>query len=204
MMEDERYEVAMRVLEMSTVLKPSDAYALVLEELGEPKRKLALIIGALEAQAIRMAQMHYKPPRPFTHDLMLNVLAEGGLTLLKGVISKVNDGIYYAELHVQRTDGTRFTVDARSTDVISLSMRSGFPLFVPEGLLEREQLRNVSEDGSTYTVSLNTVNLSVLKREMQTAIEREDYERASQLRDEIRRREKEQPKSEPTDERIKK
>lgn len=87
-------EIEIRVLDMSAVLKPSDAFALVLEELGGGFRKLALIIGKQEAQAIKMGQMSYTPPRPFTHDLMLSVMEKGGLVPVKGVIYEVKDGIY--------------------------------------------------------------------------------------------------------------
>lgn len=184
-------EIPVRMLDMSTVLKPSDAFALVLEETEGEHRRLALIIGAVEAQAIRIAQLGYRPPRPFTHELMLEVMKEGGLEPVKGVISAVKNGIYYADLYVQRNDGSVFQVDARSTDVISLSLRDGFPLYVLEEVLEREQLRNISPDGSVYTVSINMVDMDTLKHEMQMAVEKEDYERASQLRDEIKRREAE-------------
>lgn len=90
---------------------------------------------------------------------------------------------------MQRADGTEFQVDARTTDVISLALRKKFPLYVYEDILEREQLRNISPDGSTYTVSVNTIDLNSLKKAMAEAVEQEDYERASQLRDEIRKRE---------------
>ena len=156
---------------MSAVLKPSDSFALVLEELGGHFRKLALIIGKQEAQAIKMGQMSYTPPRPFTHDLMLAVMKEGGLTPVKGLIYEVKDGIYSSYLYVQRED------------------RKKFPLYVYEDILEKEQLRNISPDGSTYTVSVNTIDLESLKKAMAEAVEQEDYERASQLRDEIRKRE---------------
>jgi hypothetical protein len=182
-------EIEIKVLDMSAVLRPSEAFALVLEELGGHFRKLALIIGKQEAQAIKMGLMSYTPPRPFTHDLMLAVMKEGGLIPVKGLIYEVKDGIYSSYLYVQRADGTEFQVDARTTDVISLALRKKFPLYVYEDILEREQLRNISPDGSTYTVSVNTIDLDSLKKAMAEAVEQEDYERASQLRDEIRKRE---------------
>ena len=180
-------EIEIRVLDMSAVLKPSDAFALVLEELGGGFRKLALIIGKQEAQAIKMGQMSYTPPRPFTHDLMLSVMEKGGLVPVKGVIYEVKDGIYSSYLFVRCADETIFQVDARTTDVISLSLRKKFPLYVYEDILEREQLRNISADGSTYCVSINTIDIDSLKKAMDEAVENEDYERASQLRDEIRK-----------------
>ncbi len=184
-------EIELKVLDMSSVLKPSDSFALVLEEVGGRERKLALIIGAMEAQGIRMAKMHYKPPRPFTHELMLSIMKAGRLRLEKGVIYEVKDGIYYTYLYVRRSDGESEIVDARTSDAIVLSLRAGFPLYVYEDLLEREQLRNISPDGSKYTVTMNSVDMGMLKRAMEEAVACEDYERASLLRDEIRRREHE-------------
>lgn len=183
-------DIEIRFMDLSTVLKPSDSYALVLKEADGKERKLALIIGASEAQAIRMAQLHYNPPRPFTHDLMLNVMYEGGLKPVKAVIYEVKEGIYYSYLYVQRVDGSIFYVDARTTDVVSLSMRNGFPLYVKESILDREHLREISDDGSKYSLTLNAVDVETLKQAMSQAVACEDYERASMLRDEIRKREK--------------
>ncbi|WP_177602729.1 bifunctional nuclease family protein [uncultured Phocaeicola sp.] len=192
-MEEACNEILVRVVDMSTVLKPSEAFALVLEEKGgERRRRLALIIGAVEAQTIRISQLGYRPPRPFTHDLMLSVMKAAGMEPVKGVISAVKNGIYYANLYVRQSDGTVFHVDARSTDVITLSIRAKFPLYVLDDVLEREQLRNISPDGSAYTVPVNIVDMETLKREMQAAVDREEYELASKYRDEIKRREMEE------------
>ena len=83
-------------------------------------------------------------------------------------------------------------VDARTSDAIVLSLRAGFSLYVYEDILEREQLRNISMDGSTYTLTVNSVDMDTLKKAMEEAVAAEDYERASQLRDEIRKREHEE------------
>ncbi len=185
-------EVEVEVLAISAVLKPSDSFALVLEEVGGKQRKLALIIGVAEAQSIKMGKLAYTPPRPFTHDLMLDVMEYGGMECVKGVIYKVKDGIYYSYLYIRCHDGETGAIDARTSDVISLALRKYFPLYVYEDVLEHEQLRNISEDGFTYAVSANSVDLDTLKKAMDEAVQCEDYERASQLRDEIRKREQEQ------------
>lgn len=185
-------EIEVKILDMSTVLRPSNSFALVLEEVGVEKRKLALIIGAAEAQSIKMGEMNYRPPRPFTHDLMLHVMEAGGLECEKAVIYEVKNGIYYSYFYIRRADGEIEAVDARTSDVVALSLRAKFPLYVYEDVLEREQLRNVSTDGSIYTLTVNSVDLDTLKKAMEEAVASEDYERASQLRDEIRKREQEQ------------
>lgn len=182
-------EVRMEVFDMSTVLRPSSAYALVLKEDGPKERKLAMIIGAHEAQCIKVARLNYGTPRPLTYEMMKNVLSGSGVKIDKAVIYDIREGIYSSWIFVERPDGTVFRVDSRTTDAICLSYYMDFPLYVGDDLLEREMLRNISDDSSTYTVSMNNVNLSVLKKAMEEAVSAEDYERASQIRDEIRRRE---------------
>lgn len=184
-------EIELKFLDMSSVLKPSDSFALVLEEVGGEERKLALIIGAVEAQSIKMAEINYRPPRPFTHDLILSIMKAGSLTCVKGVIYQVRNGIYYTYLYIKRLDGEIELVDARTSDAIVLSMRMGFPIYVYEDILEKEHLRNISPNGS-FTLPVNSVNVEMLKKAMDEAVQREDYERASQLRDEIRKREHEE------------
>lgn len=182
-------EVRMEVFDMSTVLRPSSAYALVLKEDGPKERKLAMIIGAHEAQCIKVARLNYGTPRPLTYEMMKNVLSGSGVKIDKAVIYDIREGIYSSWIFVERPDGTVFRVDSRTTDAICLSYYMDFPLYVGDDLLEREMLRNISDDSSTYTVSMNNVNLSVLKKAMEEAVSAEDYERASQIRDEILRRE---------------
>lgn len=184
-------EIRLEVLDMSTVLRPSNAYALVLQEAGPGERKLAMIIGAHEAQCIKMARIGYKTPRPLTCEMMKNVLEGAGVTVRKAVIYDIREGIYSSWLHVETPDGNVFQVDSRTTDAICLSYYMHFPVCVDEELLEREMLRNISDDSSTYTVSMNNVDMNMLRKAMDEAVRAENYERASELRDEIRRREKE-------------
>ena len=167
--------------DMSTVLKPSDSYAMVLTEAeGGKDRKLAVIIGAPEAQAIKMAQIGYRTPRPFTHELLMNLIYEGGMDFIQAVIYDVKDGIYYTHLYMERQDGSEYEADARTTDVVALSMRAHFPIYIEEELLERERLRNISPDGSVYTLTVNAVSTDMLEQALAEAVKQEDYERASQ------------------------
>lgn len=182
-------EIELRYVEMSTVLKPSDSYAIVLEEVGGKHRQLALIIGTWEALAIRIVELPYRMPRPFTHDLILDILSQEGMYISKAVIYDVKEGIYYSYLYIVRSDNTEFKVDARTTDAISLSLRSKFPIYIYEHILEREKLRAFLSDGSCE-FTINSADTDMLKYALEDAVSREDYERASQLRDEIRRREK--------------
>ena len=94
-------EIELKVHDMSSTLQPADAYALVLEEVNG-NRKLPIIIGSLEAQAIKVVMMEYKMPRPLTHDLFLTVTKELGAALKKVLIYKVKDGVYYSYLFLEK------------------------------------------------------------------------------------------------------
>ena len=181
-------EREVKILDMSTVLRPLEAFALVLEEQGGKFRRLALIIGGIEAHCIRMARADYKTPRPLTHDLIVALGAGGRLTFEKAVIYEVNEGIYSSYLYIRREDGKRFRVDCRTTDAIVLSLKCGFRIYALEDLLEHEQLRHISPEGNSYNVSVNAVDTRTLRRAFEAAVRAEDYERAAELRDELERR----------------
>ena len=138
-----------------------------------------MIIGAPEAQAIKMAQIGYRTPRPFTHELLMNLIYEGGMDFIQAVIYDVKDGIYYTHLYMERPDGSEYEADARTTDIVALSMRAHFPIYIEEELL------------------VNAVSTDMLEQALAEAVKQEDYERASQLRDEIKRRKEEKETEEP-------
>ena len=175
-------EIELKVHDMSSTLQPADAYALVLEEVNG-NRKLPIIIGSLEAQAIKVVMMGYKMPRPLTHDLFLTVTKELGTALKKVLIYKVKDGVYYSYLFLEK-EGEVFKIDSRTSDAIALA------IYTTDEIMESEQLHEV---GSTaFSVNVNTVDVVMLKEALSKAIEEENYEQASRLRDEIKRREQEE------------
>ena len=181
-------EIELKVHDMSSTLQPADAYALVLEEVNG-SRKLPVIIGALEAQAIKVVMMGYKMPRPMTHDLCLTLMRELGATLKKVLIYKVKNGVYYSWLILEKGDEV-FQVDSRTSDAIALAMRCKCPIYTTAEIMESEHLHEV---GSTsFAVSANLLDVKVLKEALATAIKEENYEQASRLRDEIKRREQEE------------
>ena len=172
-------EIELKVHDMSSTLQPADAYALVLEEVNG-NRKLPIIIGSLEAQAIKVVMMEYKMPRPLTHDLFLTVTKELGAALKKVLIYKVKDGVYYSYLFLEK-EGEVFKIDSRTSDAIALAMRCGCPVYTTNEIME-----------SAFSVNVNTVDVVMLKEALSKAIEEENYEQASRLRDEIKRREQEE------------
>ncbi|MGL5273568.1 MAG: bifunctional nuclease domain-containing protein [Phocaeicola sp.] len=179
-------EVQVRIHDMSSTLHPANAYALVLEEVNG-ERKLPIIIGPLEAHAIKVAMKDYHPPRPLTHDLFVQLTSMLDIKLKKALIHDVKDGVFYSSLYFQQGE-SEVVLDARTSDAVALALRTNKPIYTTEALMESEHLHEVG-DGS-FSISINMVDVSLLKEELEKAISSENYEKASQLRDEIARREK--------------
>lgn len=181
-------EIELKIHDMSSTIHPADAYALVLEEVNGG-RKLPIIIGHLEAQAIKVMMLGYKVPRPLTHDLLLAVGNRIDLSLEKVVIYKVKDGIYYSYLHFEWR-GEKFEIDSRTSDAVALALRYGAPIYTTEDIMASEHMREMGE--GSFSVPVNMITMPMLKEALKKAVADENYEQASRLRDEINRREQEE------------
>ena len=124
--------VELKIHDMSSTLYPADAYALVLEEVVGG-RKLPIIIGHLEAQAIKVMMVKYQAPRPLTHDLFPTLTMHLGATLKQIVIYKAKDGVFYSYLYFDK-EGEEFKMDARTSDAVR------FTLFVSASTITIEPL----------------------------------------------------------------
>ena len=176
--------VELKIHDMSTTLYPADAYALVLEEV-DGGRKLPIIIGQQEAQAIKVMMMKYQPPRPLTHDLFQTLTMHLGATLKQIVIYKAKDGVFYSYLYFDK-EGEEIKIDARTSDAVALALRYKCPMYTTQTIMESEHLHDMGE--GKFSVPISSVSLQMLEEALQSAIEKEEYEQASQLRDEIRKR----------------
>lgn len=181
-------EIELKIHDMSTTLHPADAYALVLEE-KEGGRKLPIIIGHLEAQAIKVMMVKYHPPRPLTHDLFKGLTEQLGVSMTKMLIYKAKGGVFYSYLYFEK-DGEELKVDARTSDAVALALRYRCPMYATEDVIESEHLHDLGE--GKFSVPITSVSLQMLEEALALAIEKEDYEQASHLRDEIRRRKEEE------------
>ena len=177
-------EVELKIHDMSSTLYPADAYALVLEEV-DGGRKLPIIIGHMEAQAIKVMMVKYLPPRPLTHDLFLTVTRQFGIELKKILIYKAKDGVFYSYLYFEK-DGEEYKIDSRTSDAIALALRYKCPMYTTEDIMETEHLHDLGE--GKFSVPITSVSVELLEDALQKAIDKEDYETASQIRDEIRKR----------------
>lgn len=200
-------KIKLNVLGISYSQTQSGAYALVLtEENGD--RRIPIIVGAFEAQSIAIQLEGLKPPRPLTHDLFLNFATSFKIDLLEVNIYKLEEGVFFSKLLCD--DGkNRLAVDARTSDAIALALRFKCPIFTTEEIMERAGIvlefgkENVEKDAEKETGKTRPSTTSrpgksseeykdysndELKEMLQNAINKEDYERASMIRDEINRR----------------
>ncbi|MDO9612900.1 MAG: bifunctional nuclease family protein [Bacteroidota bacterium] len=198
------HKVKLNILGLSVSQSQSGAYALVLaEENGD--RRIPIIIGPIEAQSIAIQLEGLKPPRPLTHDLFKQMASAFNITISEVIIYKLEEGIFYSEL-VCIKDGNQLIIDSRTSDAVALALRFGSPIYTTEEILERagiviefenepnqeewnrpaseEQPRGKKHEYGKYT----SAELSEM---LTSAINDEDYERASAIRDEINRRRKE-------------
>lgn len=171
------------------------SYALVLaEESG--KRRIPIMIGAFEAQAIALHLEELKPPRPLTHDLFLSFSRAYGVELTEVLINKLEEGIFYSEL-VFSHDQESIRIDSRTSDAVALALRFKCPIYTTSEILEKAGIileDKIPEDsGNEEEMSddedlIENKPLSELEELLQQAIANEDYETASQIRDELKRR----------------
>ncbi len=186
-------KIQVDILGLSTSPASGGAYALILKEVNG-NRRLPIIIGAFEAQSIALEMEGIKPPRPLTHDLMKNLLESLGADLEEIVISELKDGTFYARLNFDSQE-----IDARPSDAIALAVRFGAPIYVSDAVMKEaafvpdEEQENSGEGAPPPKSKENRLTkLEALRSQLKEAIEREDYESAAKLRDEIRKFEQRQ------------
>ena len=182
----------MDILGLSTSPSSGGAYALILNEV-HGNRRLPIIIGTFEAQAIALELEHIKPPRPMTHDLLKNMVQAFGASVNQVFINDLSEGTFFAKI-IYEDDGHEREQDARPSDAIALAVRFDAAIYVDSDILEEAGI--VSESDSEDDLSVAPKNqdqpeemsrLEKLEQELQTAIDTENYEKAARLRDEIQK-----------------
>lgn len=184
-------KIKMDILGLSTSPSSGGAYALILNE-AEGKRRLPIIIGTFEAQAIALELEHIKPPRPMTHDLMKSIIDTFEADFTQVFINDLSEGTFFAKI-LYKLNGKELEQDARPSDAIALAVRFDAPIFVDEKVLDEAGIITESEGeegeltGSGEESSREMTKLEKLEQELQTAIDTENYEKAARLRDEIQK-----------------
>jgi bifunctional DNase/RNase len=190
-------KVDLRFLRITYSHTHAGAYALILTEV-EGDRRLPIIIGGVEAQAIAIQVENIKPARPLTHDLFKNLSDSLGVKLKEVIINDLVEGIFHAKLVLEQK-GKEVEIDARSSDAIALALRFECPIYTYEFILgaaglkveEGEEGEGGEETGVIKSEKKPSAasTMEELRNMLEEALDNEDYERASKLRDEIKRRE---------------
>ena len=193
--------IKLNVLGISYSQTQTGAYALVLSE-EEGERRIPIIIGGFEAQAIAIQLEGLKPPRPLTHDLFLNFSISFGIKLKEVMIYKLEEGVFYAQL-VCNNGGKDITIDARTSDAIALALRFKCPIYTSEEIIQKSgividienepgeaesQTPTTTAESSQEKSSYTDYSLEELEEMLDEAVNKEAYEKASLIRDEIQRR----------------
>lgn len=191
-------KVLVDILGLSTSPASGGAYALILREVNG-NRRLPIIIGAAEAQSIALEMEGIKPPRPLTHDLMKNIIGAFGGELTDIIIDDLRDGTFYAKLNIDSQQ-----IDSRPSDAIALAVRYGAHIFVSTAVMdeasfvpeeEDEEQPEQQEGDAGMAAKLKPKpepkakpsQLEQLRMQLKEAIEKENYEKAASLRDQIRK-----------------
>ena len=188
--------VEMEIFGLTTSTRTASAYALILME-ADGSRRLPIIIGAYEAQAIALEMEQIKPPRPMTHDLTMQIITELGGQIEYVVVHHLKEGTYYANISIKGSISCH-EIDARPSDAIALAVRFSCPIYVDELVLE--EVGVIHEDDSAQVDSMSDKSdatkqsrqnkkspFELLREQLQIAIETENYEKAASLRDKIQR-----------------
>ena len=167
---------------------PSKGYAVVLQELSGERRKLPIIVGSYEAQAIVVANERVVTPRPMTHDLINNIFREMQLDVREVVITDLIDGTFYAEIVIDDLRGRSQKIDSRPSDAFAVALRMGAQIFVDEEVMREAGILDHSSNEMKYEELQHGYKDStrVLEEQLQRAIEEEEYEKAAILRDKIK------------------
>jgi len=165
-------------------LTQSQASGVILKEL-DGDRTLPIIIGEYEAQSIALGLENIKPPRPITHDLTINIIESFGGQIERIVVTELKNNTYYAVVEIRRKMKL-FEIDSRPSDAIALAVRNNIPIFVAEKVMQKgsytsDEMQEI-EQGKIET---GKSRLDQLRKDLEDAVEREDYEKAARLRDEI-------------------
>lgn len=199
-------KIELEIVALKHSVTQTHNYAVILGE-KEGVRRLPIIIGGFEAQAIAVAMEGMEPNRPLTHDLFKNTMDAFSIVLREIIINDLNEGVFHATL-VCWKDGEIVEIDSRTSDALALAVRFDCPIFTYEevmgaaGVIFEESDDEDAEDDSfdkdldasieSSTTPLKARSLAELEELLDEMLRQEDYEQAAEIRDEMNRRKKEE------------
>ena len=191
-------KVELQVLNITNSQAQVGAFALLLGEVNG-ERQLPIIIGPAEAQATALYMKGVKTPRPLTHDLVMTIIGVLGASLLRVLIYKAKDGIFYSYIYLKK-DEEIIRIDTRTSDAVGMAIRAECPILIYESILEQECLRisneerrhpeesdEEAEDEKKRDLPRNVTSMA-LEEALEQAIKDENYELAAKIRDRINSR----------------
>lgn len=198
-------KIELEIVALSHSITQTHSYAVVLGEVNG-LRRLPIVIGGFEAQAIAVALEKMNPSRPLTHDLMKNFLTAFAIDLHEIIICDLQEGIFYSKL-VCSSENDTIEIDSRTSDALALAVRFGCPIYTYENILEsagilmedtgtgkkkklKQEVMVEEQNSGTGNDDLKTMSLEELNTLLNEVLESEDYIRAIAIRDEINNRKK--------------
>ena len=196
-------KVELEIINITQGFTQHHSYAVVLGEV-KGKRRLPIVIGAAEAQAIAVAIENMPPARPLTHDLFKTVMDTFNVVLSEIVITNLMDGVFYSKL-VCIFNGEEHEIDSRTSDAIALAIRFGCPIYIYSNILENsgivlmeenaepeilEEFSTISSSSPREKADYTVYTGKELEKLLSDALGAEDYEKAAAIRDEMKKREK--------------
>ena len=191
-------KIELEIVALSHSITQTHSYAVVLGEING-LRRLPIVIGGFEAQAIAVALERMQPSRPLTHDLMKNFMHAFNVELMEIIINDLQEGIFYSKLVCVNEHDT-VEIDSRTSDALALAVRFGCPIYTYENILENagilmedesKQKKSeipVQEAATISSRDLSKMSLQELEKLLSEVLEQEDYIRAIEIRDEIKKR----------------
>ena len=192
-------KIELEIVALSHSITQTQSYAVVLGEING-LRRLPIVIGGFEAQAIAVALERMSPSRPLTHDLMKNFMMAFNVDMHEIVINDLQEGIFYSKL-VCSSENDTVEIDSRTSDALALAVRFGCPIYTYDNILDQagvmmdEELNpkqeisaNVPIGNAAKNDSLKSMSLEELNTLLAEVLESEDYIRAIAIRDEIKSR----------------
>lgn len=194
-------KIELEIVALSHSITQTHSYAVVLGEVNG-LRRLPIVIGGFEAQAIAVALEKMQPSRPLTHDLMKNFMNAFNVDLIEVIITDLQEGIFYSKL-VCSSENDTVEIDSRTSDALALAVRFGCPVYTFEHILDsagilmedtsaskKRKTADIEEPGSSESGDLRSLSLDELNKLLNEVLEQEDYLRAIAIRDEINNRKK--------------
>ncbi len=190
--------VQLHVADISPSGTTSGAYQMVLMDM-EGIWRLPIIIGGGEAQAIAIAMERIEPLRPLTHDLIKTLATSFGIEVLEVEIYNFKEGVFHAKL-IAVMDSRQVEIDSRTSDAVAIALRFDCPIFCQDFILRENAITHQDEKALGHVGHLpdeeeegqpTQMTVGELETALQEALDEEDYERASQIRDEIAKRKSE-------------